>query len=124
MSGGLELTVESRGSAGGTVAVVTVEGEIDLGNAEEFETALRSPDCESAERIVIDLTRVPFMDSSGLRVLLMAATEAEHDLAVVLPQESPVLRLLELAEVTDRLEIHAGAQEAVEGVAAEPADRG
>jgi hypothetical protein len=43
------------------------------------------------------------MDSSGLRVLLIAADERADRLATVLAEGSAVTRLLELVEVKDRL---------------------
>jgi len=51
--------------------VVTVRGELDLATAprlgEEIERRLNGSD------VVLDLSEVPFIDSSGIRVLLEAA---------------------------------------------------
>jgi anti-anti-sigma factor len=46
--------------------MVTVLGEIDLATAPEFAKALKG--CRG--RVLVDLRKVPFMDSTGLRVLL------------------------------------------------------
>ena len=74
-SGGLELSVDRRSTADGEIAVVRAQGEVDLGNADELAGALGSSTCVESDGVVIDLLGVPFMDSSGLRVVLVAAGE-------------------------------------------------
>jgi stage II sporulation protein AA (anti-sigma F factor antagonist) len=121
-SGGLELSVERRSTSDGEIAVVRAQGEVDLGNADELAGALGSSACVESDGVVIDLLGVPFMDSSGLRVVLVAAADLEPDLAVVLSPGSPVLRLFELAEVTDRLPVYATADEAIDALADRASD--
>jgi anti-anti-sigma factor len=117
----LTLAIERVG-ADETVAVVRAEGEIDLSNADEFAAALTSDECARSSAVVLDLLSVPFMDSSGLRSLLVAAKELEGELVLALQPGSPVLRLLELAEVSERIRIFATVDEAVEGVSSGAAD--
>ncbi|MGH2985476.1 MAG: STAS domain-containing protein [Solirubrobacterales bacterium] len=116
-SGRLELSVERRDAAAGQIAIVRAQGEVDLGNADELAGVLRSDACEQSAGVVLDLVGVPFMDSSGLRAVLVAAGELEPELAVVLSPGSPVLRLFELAEVTDRLAAYATEDEAIDAIA-------
>lgn len=116
-SGRLEVSVERRDTPAGQIAIVRAQGEIDLGNADELAAILHSDDCEQSDGVVLDLVGVPFMDSSGLRAVLVAAGELEPELAVVLSPGSPVLRLFELAEVTDRLAAYATEDEAINAVA-------
>lgn len=123
MNDGLRIAAQSRELDGAVTVILQVQGEIDLGNAAELEAALDSPAAGRARRVILDLAEVPFMDSSGLRVLLSALSTDGRELALALPPDSPVLRLLELAEVSDRVRIHDTAAEAIEGAGAESPDR-
>jgi anti-anti-sigma factor len=116
-SGRLELSVERRDAAAGRIAIVRAQGEVDLGNADELAAVLHSDDCKESDGVALDLVGVPFMDSSGLRAVLVAAGELEPELAVVLSPGSPVLRLFELAEVTDRLAAFSTEDEAIDAFA-------
>jgi anti-anti-sigma factor len=115
-AGRLELSVEQRDAGSARVAIVRAEGEVDLGNADELAGVLHSDACEKSAGVVLDLLGVPFMDSSGLRAVLVAAGELEPELAVVLSPGSPVLRLFELAEVTDRVAAYPTEDEAIDAI--------
>ena len=49
---------------------------------------------------------MPFIDSSGLRVVLMAAQERGDRLAVVIAPGSGVERIVEVAQVDDAIRRH------------------
>jgi stage II sporulation protein AA (anti-sigma F factor antagonist) len=54
-----------------------VDGELDLGTVEDLErrlTELR----EGGQAVLLDLTPLSFMDSSGLRALMLAREEADR----------------------------------------------
>ena len=53
-------------------SVVHVVGEMDLASADLLESTLRTLTQRSHGRVVVDLSRVTFMDSAGLRVLVRA----------------------------------------------------
>jgi anti-anti-sigma factor len=55
--------------------IIRVHGELDIATAGALERALLRPR-EPGERVVLDLGALRFMDSTGLRVLLRARTEA------------------------------------------------
>ena len=57
--------------------VVSLAGELDLYNAHEVRDALLQCCAESPERLVVDLSGVTFLDSSGLRALLSARKRLE-----------------------------------------------
>jgi anti-sigma B factor antagonist len=86
--------------------VVRLRGELDVATAPEFERVLlrlRPPD----QRVVLDLSELRFMDSTGLRILLQArrgASEGGWQLALrnVPPN---VLRLLKLSGVEEAIPI-------------------
>jgi anti-anti-sigma factor len=107
------VSTEERSAGKTAVRVVRAEGEIDIYTADEFAAALRPTDDAFA---LLDLTRVPFMDSSGLRVLLVAAEAREAPIVIVLSPGSPVRRLLELSEVADRFPTFVSEEEALAAV--------
>jgi anti-sigma B factor antagonist len=57
----------------GEVWVIPV-GELDLDTAEELEQSLSIALASEAERVVVDLRGLEFMDSAGLRVIVAACT--------------------------------------------------
>ncbi|MFC0532743.1 STAS domain-containing protein [Phytohabitans kaempferiae] len=73
----MTLARDGVGGARG-VAVVFLEGEIDMQAEDrvvaEIETALVGPQRD----IVVDLSRVPFLDSSGVRALLRGREAAQR----------------------------------------------
>jgi anti-sigma B factor antagonist len=60
----------------GRHALLVVEGEIDTLTAGALERALRGLLEDTSEVLVVDLTAVTFLASSGLAVLIRAAHEA------------------------------------------------
>ena len=80
----------------------TVSGEIDAHSAPALADRLN--DCSGDETdIVIDMSGVTFMDSSGLRVLIDLRHRIEaapHGLVLHAPSET-VVRLLEVAGLDD-----------------------
>jgi anti-anti-sigma factor len=99
--GRLEISVAQQHGA----SVITVNGDVDLDTVERLGAALRSA-AESADALVLDLLGVPFMDSSGLKALLVGSAELGERLSLVMSPGAPVARLLDLAEVRERFVIY------------------
>jgi anti-anti-sigma factor len=57
----------------GTICLVRVHGEIDLSNAQEVSTAIGSAMGQEARRLVVDLSDITYLDSSGVALLLRLA---------------------------------------------------
>jgi anti-anti-sigma factor len=115
----LEIDVEERSAPSGPATLLVVRGEVDMDTADQLERTIEKIEGP----LVIDLSRVPFMDSTGLRVLLTATVDRGGALSVVLRSESAVLRLLELAQVADRVHHYETEDQALESI--EPdGDRG
>ena len=89
----------------GAVATVAVTGELDLATVPRLSASVAERG--DAKLLVLDLTAVTFIDSTGVRVLL----EAERSCAdsgsrlVLLAGDGPVRRLLELCGIDGRLEL-------------------
>lgn len=66
----MELIVENTAGQAGTVAVVTLAvDELDASNTAEFKERI-APVLQTRNRILIDLTQLRFIDSSGLGAML------------------------------------------------------
>ncbi|NJD19098.1 MAG: STAS domain-containing protein [Gemmatimonadetes bacterium] len=59
----------------GAVTVIAPSGDIDSRSAPEFQEAALS-DLQGGERLLLDLSGVPFVSSAGLRVLLLIHRQA------------------------------------------------
>ncbi|GGW77406.1 hypothetical protein GCM10010503_64140 [Streptomyces lucensis JCM 4490] len=97
------------------VTVVTVAGEIDHHTAGALRRSLIPGEPAAAARTVADFTGVPFMDSSGINVLI-AAHQAHGPagwlrLAGV---RGAVLRTLEIVGLTALVDCYPGVQEALD----------
>jgi anti-sigma B factor antagonist len=105
------LTLET--SKAGRVAVVALNGELDLAGAAALEQELARLESELPAALVIDLRGVEFMDSSGLRVIAVASVRAEEAgrrLAIV-PGNDQVMRVFEVTRMRERLDFVAGPDE-------------
>jgi anti-sigma B factor antagonist len=85
---------------------VAVSGELDLSSALTFEEELRRiEECSEAPLLVLDLSGLKFMDSTGLRLILSAHARAMNSgrvLAIVQGGEA-VRRIFRLTGVLERL---------------------
>jgi anti-sigma B factor antagonist len=81
--------------------IVAVQGEVDLTTAPEFAEVLRTVTTLDAPEVLVDLSGVTFMDSTGLGVLVMAARKV----TVRIVGSSPAIgRILELAGLDEMAE--------------------
>jgi anti-anti-sigma factor len=106
---GVEVT-----HAGGA-EVWAVEGEIDIATKSRLQAVLDAVPRGDAP-LVVDLTDVGFMDSTGLSALLAierAAGESGRRLAIVCP-EGPVRLILAVTGVEDDLPLYLTRAEALE----------
>lgn len=87
---------------------VTVSGELDPHTAAQLQEALNEVlAAGGVTRVVLDLSGIRFIDSSGLRVLL-AANESLMRAGGQLTLRAPsaaVMRLLEITDLVDRLDV-------------------
>ena len=82
--------------------VAEVEGEIDISNSVELGTELSHAVPNDARGLVLDLSEVTFIDSSGIRTLFdLAARLGGHQqvLHLVLPEGSQLSRTLLLLQI-------------------------
>jgi anti-sigma B factor antagonist len=100
--------------------VIAVRGEIHVSTAPEFSGVLSATIQAGHTRLVLDLTDVLFIDSTGLSVLLNAlrrVTRAGGRMALVCTNPT-VLRLFEITRLDSTFEIHTDVEPAVAQVQA------
>ena len=80
------------------VYVVRVSGEVDMSHEEELRGELRTAIAAGAKGIVVDLTECEFIDSSGVRALLLSReaqrSEEDSERLAVAAASDQILRIL------------------------------
>jgi anti-sigma B factor antagonist len=100
MPAALQIDTAQRNGA----TVLTVLGEVDLATAPLLDEQITAAEAGATERIVVDLDRVSFMDSSGLQVLLTHVLSEENGSRIRLTRGSPqVLRLFKVSGMFEQL---------------------
>ncbi|HEY1330651.1 MAG TPA: STAS domain-containing protein [Actinomycetota bacterium] len=79
---------------GMTPGELRVEGEVDISVERPFDAALTEAAAEGP--LVLDLSGVTFMDSTGLRVLVSQAKAANGTAVVIARRSEAVRRLFEV----------------------------
>jgi len=88
--------------------VITVSGEVDLATSPDLDDAIIAALDSGAGSLVVDLTDVSFMDSSGLGVIvrgLKRCREADKDLDLVITNER-VLKVFGITGLDQVIPIH------------------
>lgn len=109
----------------GPMRVATVDGDVDMATADDFERALFK--LLEGTDLIVDLARCDFLDSAGLRALVSASREAARlRRRIVIARPSPgVAKLLDLTAISDAIETYDGLDSAERALrAAPPPSRG
>ena len=107
-----------RESAPEGVALLILEGEIDLATTGRFREAIDGVLGEQVRVAVLDVTGVEFMDSTMLRELLRAHRDLQESGSrlIVAGPHPTVRRLLELTGTNEVFEITENRAQALEGL--------
>jgi anti-sigma B factor antagonist len=97
--GSLAVRSEREGEA----HIIELIGELDLDGAPKLESALREAEAGDATSIVVDLGALDFIDSTGLRMLVMAAERSNEGRFSLLRGPKQVHRVFEITDLVDRL---------------------
>lgn len=116
----MSLGVSSEAVPGGWL--VEVSGEVDLHTAPQLQavlTGLVEP-ARPGESVVVDLTGVAFMDSTGLGELVAAhkALQRRGDRLHLAVSNARVTRLLSLSGLDGVLDVHPSQPEALAAISA------
>jgi anti-sigma B factor antagonist len=112
------LTVRVARS-GAYTSVVSLAGELDLSVIPTIEDRLFR-ECRSRPAIVVDLSGLTFIDSSGIALLIQAFRETKGELHTVVAPGSQVERVFAIAGIGRALPLFPSLDEAVEALAADP----
>jgi len=97
----LEFDTQQQDSA----VHVHLRGELDLSSTERIERELERVEAERPELIVLDLSGLTFLDSTGLRLIVTAdqrARQSDRRLAVIKGPAS-VQRVFSITKLDERL---------------------
>jgi anti-anti-sigma factor len=86
----------------GPVVIATVEGEVDVSNTGRILGGLTEAVGNAAQALLLDLSKLDFLDSSGVHMLYDLAERLgnrQQRFAVVIPPGSPPRRTIELSGV-------------------------
>jgi anti-anti-sigma factor len=101
----VQLEIEDRGE----VVVASVSGELDLAGAPSTGEAIGDAVPTSARTLVVDFTKLEFIDSSGIAMLFNLARRLgarRQELRVVARGGEPVARVLEIVEFQRAAPVH------------------
>lgn len=98
-----KLTVHSERD--GILHTVRLEGELDLATAGQLERELLRVEGSDARSIVLDLSALEFIDSTGVRLMIQADARSRADSRRLALLRGPkaVQRVFELTGILDRL---------------------
>jgi anti-sigma B factor antagonist len=100
--GPLRLHVER---SGGRATVVSLSGELDLSTVPRLQTCLQEHQRAKATTVILDLSQVTFIDSSGIGALIRAFKDSENGrrLLTVIAADTQVERVLQLSGIDKAL---------------------
>ena len=94
--------LEQRSDDDSRIVVFAVTGELDLTNAHDFEKRVVGVLSNDGASLVLDLTRVAFIDSAALHVLFRTARELSKDrFGLLLEAASAISRTLEIVGISE-----------------------
>jgi|GEM_PF-1847441 len=101
--------------------VFIAKGEIDIGNAAEFKTALQDAAPAGSEALIISLTDIKYLDSNALAVLIDVTRRfgvSRRQMGVVCPRDSASGKIVRTAGLHNVIPMFESTDEAVTGIVA------
>jgi anti-anti-sigma factor len=86
---------------------VALRGELDLSSAGKLQDELKRVEAEAPPVLVLDLSKLVFLDSTGLRCLVTAdeRARAQGRRMVIVRGPDPVQRVFSITRLEERLEM-------------------
>lgn len=107
---GVDITVEDA------VVVARLEGDIDLANTPSVSATVLESIPNDSLGLVVDLTDVRYIDSVGIRMLftfVRSLHASRQGMAIAVPQDSPVRKLLKITHLDEATVFRASLDEAI-----------
>jgi anti-sigma B factor antagonist len=93
-----------RSERDGDTHVIALLGELDIAGAPALEEELLRVEATDAEKIVVDLSSLEFIDSTGIRLVVMAADRCgDNGRLTLLRGPKQVHRVFEITDLAARL---------------------
>ncbi len=102
---GFARPLEIERETGGARALLTLRGELDIATLPRLEEAVEKVLADRPERLVLDLRPLEFLDSSGLREVIVLADRAQlegWELLLVRPGP-PALSIFQITRADENL---------------------
>ena len=96
--------------------VARLTGEVDLSNIEELSSLVQAAVTNAAVGLVLDLTGVSYLDSTGLRMVFQLARGLRHrqqQLVLVVPPDAIIWPVLRCSGVPGVIEVFADVADAL-----------
>jgi anti-anti-sigma factor len=99
----LEVKTEERNG----LVHVALMGELDLSTVAKVQEELRKVEATSPPTVVVDLSKLTFLDSTGLRCIVTADERARDEgrRVVIVRGPDPVQRVFAITRLEERLEM-------------------
>jgi anti-sigma B factor antagonist len=111
------LNIDLSNERDGKVQIFRLTGSLDVATSPTLRAALMEAAEREGHALVVDLTQLEFIDSTGLGALIGAhrrASERKGSLRIVAP-EGQILRLLRITGLLDVLSVYATGDSALSG---------
>jgi anti-sigma B factor antagonist len=99
----LEVTTQDSGEQ----VTVSLKGELDLSSVGKVQAELQRVEAEGPSLLILDLSSLTFLDSTGLRAVVTADERARENgrRFVIVRGPDAVQRVFSITRLEDRLEI-------------------
>jgi anti-anti-sigma factor len=107
------IVSETRGG----LPVARIEGEVDMSNAQPIAERLRALLTNRSVALIVDLEPTTYLDSSGITLLFGLYEELrrrQQELHVVVPEGSPIARVLGITGLDQVVPTHPTLERALE----------
>jgi anti-anti-sigma factor len=114
------VKVEIEQHQGDDVVVVRLTGELDISGADPTGQRIADAVPSSARGLVVDMSELDFIDSSGVSMLFGLARRVgsrRQELRVVAPAGKPVARVLDIVEFDRAAPVHRDVDSAIAEIA-------
>ena len=109
------MSVSTEWAWNDTAIVVTADGRVDGTNARDFQSALEAVIEASDQAVILDMERLTYISSAGLRVILLAAKSLQRkDAALsICSLSDPIREIFSVSGFDQIIPIHATQAEAL-----------
>ena len=120
--GGAQAPLECQSEQTADAVIVRARGEIDLSTIPILEAALRAP-LENGQHLIVDLTAVRYIDSTGLHTLLRSQEQLREKrlrVLVVVPPAAVIRKIFRISAVDKVFHLFPTLDEAMHSLRPDP----